>query len=103
MRQHTLKLLALLAVVLAFLLTFGLVNHTYGHETHGFTHLLENTGSMVGSTYCREDYIHINWMDPDEDGTIDGCSVMIVSHDRFHIRHLPVYDSKTKPCKCEDL
>ena len=72
----------------------------YAHETYGFKHMTESTGPMVGSTYCKDVAMHINWIDENSDGIVDGCLLTVVSHDRFHVRSLPVYDNKQQPCNC---
>lgn len=39
----------ILVVLLAVILTFGMVNYTYGHEGNGFYHAKENFTDMVGA------------------------------------------------------
>lgn len=81
--------------ILIFVCVLTITTLGFSHELNGFKHE-SHIGPAIGAAHCGYG-IDIWWLDRDEDGVIDGCALLIFSHDKFHVKEIPMIDGK---CKC---
>lgn len=70
----------------------------WAHEGHGFTHMTEPSGPLIGSRWCGSGILM--WFhDDNEDNIVDRCSEVLLIHDRIHIRNRELINGK---CICRE-
>ena len=70
------------------------------HEKHGFEHAAGNIGPAIGGRYCAG-LTQVWNIDKDGDGITDACIQIIFTHDRMHIKNLPLINGGCH-CPTED-
>ena len=96
MAQIKFIIIAILVWFIAMVLTFSLVNYSYGHEGHGFKHMEGPSGLLIGQRQCPDGTM-VWYHDDNEDNIVDGCTQVILTHDKIHIRHI---DMVNGTCEC---
>jgi len=92
-----------LIIILALSLLMNLViKFAFSHESHGFKHMTEPSGFLISTKWCPSG--SVLWSgDDNEDGVVDNCRQVILSHDKFHVLELPVHIIDGNPtCVCKE-
>jgi hypothetical protein len=77
---------------------------SFAHETEDWKHAKYPTGALIGQKWCPTGTL-LWYGDSNEDGTVDNCRQVLLSHDVFHILTLPVHiidGQSTCICKEEE-
>jgi len=75
-----------------------MVNYAYGHESHGFTHMgPEGSGPIIGQRYCPGSLTQMWYHDHNEDGKVDGCTLVIFAHETIHVQPVGMTNGT---CEC---
>ena len=99
MRLADFKILFIVLVIifLCVIGTFSMVNHAYGHEGHGFTHMKGPSGPLIGMRQCPGSMTQLWFHDDNGDGVVDRCSQVFFNHEKIHIKPSTLRDGK---CLC---
>ena len=71
------------------------VSTAIAHESNGFKHDSQ-IGPAIGISRCGLG-VQLWWIDKDNDGEIDGCSLVIFNHGKFHQKEIPITNGE---CVC---
>ena len=85
--------LSLLIILLIF--SFG-VYLSIAHETNEYKHAKGTIGPAIGVMYC-DIGSQVWWLDRNDDGEVDGCIHIIYTHEKMHVRELPLINGE---CSC---
>jgi hypothetical protein len=91
--------LAIIVIIIGIVLfLLGLVEPASAHESHGFKHMTESSGGIIGSRFC-DDGTSVWSIDHDMDREVDICKRVLYTHETFHIKEsTPI----NKECTCEE-
>ena len=69
----------------------------FSHEGHGFKHAQGTIGPAISGRYCSTTQV---WaLDKDGDGEVDECVQLIFTHDKLHVKSIPITNGK---CECPE-
>ncbi len=77
-----------------------MLGNAFAHETDGWKHLEGRSGSIIGGGDCGFSGIQVWDQDLDNDGKLDTCTGIFMSHDKFHVTPYKMR-SDVPACTCE--
>eukprot|EP00919_Chromeraceae_sp_WS-2016_P027731 GHVR01065757.1.p2 GENE.GHVR01065757.1~~GHVR01065757.1.p2 ORF type:complete len:113 (+),score=13.42 GHVR01065757.1:533-871(+) len=98
-----------IALLIAYgIALFGFIATADAHEEHGWKHMTERSGPIIGAKYCPTGIL-VWYQDMDDDGEVDKCTGVIFNHDVIHVRPYKmkmeegINGTRVPGCSCEPI